>query len=337
MSGQKHPDTETLASLRAGLVGGFRGRRLAAHLAGCARCAAVSDELGAVSSFLASTQAPPLPDAFERQITAAIAAEATARQSAAAAAGARPAAASPAAPDRGADNTAGAGVGAAGDIARQNGANGAPRGRHGRPPDRRDRHSRRFRLAAVLVPVAACLLAGVGYLLSGTTSPPVSGSYSESAPSAAAAAPSGLANGRGLPAAAPRPAAGDRVTFLVTSSGTRYQAATLRAQVRTRLAAQAVKAAPAPTGSSPAGFSAAGGASSSSVAGSTGGRVPSSALAGCVLHVTGDVTPSLVDEATYQGRAAYVIAVPGRAWVVAPGCTASNPSVIASVALTATP
>lgn len=305
MSGQKHPDTETLASLRAGLVGGFRGRRLAAHLAGCARCATVSDDLGAVSSFLASTQAPPLPDAFERQIAAAIAAEATARQSAAAAAGAR-------------------------DIARQN---GAPRGRHGRPPARRDQHSRRFRLAAVLVPVAACLLAGVGYLLSGTTSPPVSGSYSESAPSVGAAAPSGLANGRGLPAAAPRPAAGDRVTFLVTSSGTRYQAATLRAQVRTRLAAQAVKAAPAPTGSSPAGFSAAGGASSSSVA----GRVPSSALAGCVLHVTGDVTPSLVDEATYQGRAAYVIAVPGHVWVVAPGCTASNPSVIASVALTATP
>ena len=52
-----------------------------------------------------------------------------------------------------------------------------------------------------------------------------------------------------------------------------------------------------------------------------------------VLHLTGQMRPSLVDRATYQGKPAYVIAVTNWAWVVGTGCTATNPELIASVGL----
>ena len=80
MSGQWHPGTEALAEYRAGLTGGFRRRRLAAHVAGCAQCASVIERLDAVGSVLASVPAPAVPDEVERRIAAALAAEATARQ-----------------------------------------------------------------------------------------------------------------------------------------------------------------------------------------------------------------------------------------------------------------
>ena len=64
-----------------------------------------------------------------------------------------------------------------------------------------------------------------------------------------------------------------------------------------------------------------------------GEAAPSVRLAGCVLHLTGQAPPSLVDLATYQGKPAYVIAVANWAWVVGTGCTASNPELIASVGL----
>ena len=96
MSGQWHPDAEALARYQAGRVRGFRDRRLAAHVASCARCASVTDPLATVSTVLASVPAPPMPDAGERLLTAALAADAAARQAGpAAAAPASPAAAAP--------------------------------------------------------------------------------------------------------------------------------------------------------------------------------------------------------------------------------------------------
>src|SRR5215472_11222569 len=126
MSGQWHPDAEALAEYRAGLIGGLRRRRLAAHVAGCAQCASVSERLDAVGSMLASVPAPAVPDEVERRITAALAAEATARQDA-----------------------------AQQDAARQSAAPSAGPRRHRRP--------RRLRPVMTLVPVLACLLlAGFG-------------------------------------------------------------------------------------------------------------------------------------------------------------------------------
>lgn len=295
MSGQRHPDTEALAQYRAGLIGGFRGRRLAAHVAGCARCASVSEQLDAVGSALASVPAPVLPDDVERRITAALAAEATARR------GAVPSVVPSAGPRH---------------RRRPSGALGPGR-----------RRVRRFRPVMALVPAAACLLlAGFGYLLSNTggTSGPSGAASAPSAASAASAAPALPAEGTGQAGSVPKglspatglePADGRRAAFVVTASGTRYQQATLGAQVRRELAVQAASR-------SAEGQSAA-----------SAGSAPSQSLAGCVLQLTGNVPPSLVDRATYQDRPVYVIAVPARAWVVGLGCTASKPALITSIPL----
>ena len=183
-----------------------------------------------------------------------------------------------------------------------------------------------------LVPVAACLLlAGFGYLLSniGGSSGPGGAVSAASAPSASSAPAAGAvprlpAEGSGTAGSVPResptaaglePANGTRAGFVVIMSGTMYHRATLGAQVRRQMALQAASR-------SAAGEPAAG-----------GGHTPSQSLAGCVLQLTGGASPSLVDRATYQGKPAYVIAVPTRAWVVGLGCTASNPELITSIPL----
>lgn len=296
MSGQWHPGTEALAEYRAGLIGGFRRRRLAAHVAGCAQCASVIERLDAVGSVLASVPAPAVPDEVERRIATALAAEATARQGAAPSAGPRR-------------------------HARPSGAPGSSR--------RRARRPRRFRPVMTLVPAAACLLlAGFGYLLSnlgGSSGPSgaVSAASASSAASAAQAAPvpaeggatAGSVPGALAPAAGLEPSNGARAGFVVTASGTSYQRATLGVQVRHQMAVQAANR-------SAEGQLAAG-----------GGSAPSPSLAGCVLRLTENVAPSLVDRATYQGKPAYVIAVPARAWVVGLSCTASNSELITSIPL----
>lgn len=134
-----------------------------------------------------------------------------------------------------------------------------------------------------------------------------------SAPSASAPAPTPSAPGPipSAPAAttsAPKstPSATAPVSFTVTASGTKYQAATLAAQVQARLNAPA---------------------------GSGTGTGPSTALRGCVSHLTGGQSPRLVDQATYQGSPAYVIATSSRAWVVGLGCTTANPELVKSVPL----
>lgn len=313
MSGQWHPDTEAIASFRAGLIDGFRGRRLAAHIAGCARCTAVGDQLGAVSSVLASVSAPALPEAFERQISAAIAAEATAREPAASPAQAQ------ASPDH------------------------PPRRARPRPARSRNVPSvpgvrgLRLRPALAFVPVVACLLAGLGYLasdLSGSTSPSVAEGPDTSGPAMAAASSSassapfraeakspGIGAAGAVPTAVPSASAASSA-FEVIQSGTRYQASTLRAQVRAEVAT---------TNTTLHGLGTQAASSGSDAV------VPSSPLIGCVLSVTGGVGPIFVDKASYQGKSAYVIVVSDRAWVVGLGCTASNHELITSTSLTATP
>ena len=316
MSGQRHPDTEALAEYRAGLIGGFRRRRLAAHVAGCAQCASVSERLDAVGSVLASVPAPAMPDEVQRRIAAALAAEATARQ---------------------AEGTAGQAEGTAGQAegtAGQGAAPSAGRHRHRRASGasgsgrRSAQRPHRFRPVMTLVPVAACLLlAGFGYLLSniGGSSGP-SGAVSAASPSSAASAPAAgsapaasgsPAEGSGSAGSVPRalepavgaePGSSPRAGFVVTASGTRYQRATLGVQVRHQMAVQAASrsAEAQPTEGQRA----------------AAGSAPSPSLAACVRRLAGNEPPSLVDRATYEGRPAYVIAVPARAWVVGLDCTA---------------
>jgi hypothetical protein len=324
MSGQRHPDAETLADHQAGLVNGIRGKRLAAHVAGCAHCASVTDQLSEVSSALAAVPVPSLPAAFESQVTAALAAEAAARANNGSVHAAVPAAAPAPEP-------------------------GPARGRRRLRPARagRPRYGLRIRLAYA-IPAAACLLAGFGYLasqLAGTAAVP-----------STAASPPSSAYGGVAPAVGSEPAMPShstrsapesltsRVPFLVTTSGISYHRATLREQVTDELVANKsaletpVPSASASTPAGAASASASGAGAFGTATGvpaqsTSGGTVPSARLISCVLHLTRDVTPSLVDQATYQGSPVYVIAVPDKVWVVGPGCTASKPDVITSLSL----
>jgi len=286
MTGQWHPDATALAEYRAGLTRGRRARRLAAHVATCASCATVNDELAAVTTVLASAPEPAMPDAVERQIMAALAAEAA--HSATAHSTAHSTAPSPV------------------------GNGSGPR----RPDKRRSGAGSRWLRPAVLASAAAACLVLLGGAY-GITRLAGGGSSSSSAASAAAggaaagSAAAGSESSALAGAAAPgthtrqEPANADQpAAFVVTASGTRYEPPTLAAQVRAELARPAKS-----------------------------GTQPSASLAACALHLTGQARPSLVDRATYQGKPAYVIAVANWAWVVGPGCTASNPELMASVGL----
>ena len=260
--------------------------------------------LSEVAAYLASVPAPALPDAFEARISAALAAEAAAR-------------ADHAAPANGSRKLEASRTQA--HVGRHRGSGGPRRGFRLRP-------------AMVAVAAAACLLlAGLGYGLSLVPATTESSSVASGSSSASSAAGAGTAAGAERPAAAASsaaassstessaaagPNAGAGSSFVVTASGTRYQQATLAEQVHAKLTANGEQPSPAASAS----------AASASVA-------PSSALRGCVLHLTGNVLPRLVDRATYQGEPAYVIASSSRVWAVGLGCTAAKPELFASVPL----
>jgi hypothetical protein len=297
MTSQWHPDATALAEYKAGLAGGRRARRLAAHVASCASCASVNDQLAAVTTVLASAPEPAMPDAVESRIIAALATEATLVT------------------ETPHDAEAPHGTAAKRDTAlRPVGGDGG--GSRRRPGGGRSGPGNRWLRPAVLASAAAACLVlfggvyGVAHLSSGSSS---SSAASSAAGTAAAGSESSPLAGAQAPGTHTRlePAdSGQAAAFTVTASGTNYQSATLAQQVRAQLARPAKTAAP------PAADAA-----------------PSAQLSGCVLHLTGQMRPSLVDRATYQGKPAYVIAVTNWAWVVGTGCTASNPELITSVGL----
>jgi len=307
-------------------------------------------ELSGVTSFLASVSSPALPASFEARISAAIAAEAAAR------AGTEPgAAAEPAGP-----LTADAGADDAKDTVRSAkpgefspaataGGPSTPAGRGPRRGSRGSRSSarasgpggsrpgsggRRRRLpsmqAASWTLVCVLIVAGFGFLVthgsgSSTSSSADSSGTSQSAPSAAGGNESQPASAPFSPErAGTEPEAGRATRFLVYSTGTAYQRSTLASQVRDQVASVG---SPNPTFTAASSGSASPAASASTAGPSSalvGGYVPSAQLSGCVSAVTGGVTPSLVDKASYDGIPAYIIAVPTEVWVVGRGCTAAD-------------
>ena len=297
MTSQWHPDATALAEYKAGLTGGRRARRLAAHVASCASCASVNDQLAAVTTVLASAPEPAMPDAVESRIMAALATEA---------------ALVTVTPH---DTEAAHDTAAKRDTAlRPVGGDGG--GSRRRPGGGRSGPGNRWLRPAVLASAAAACLVlfggvyGIAHLSSGSSS---SSAASSAAGSAAAGSESSPLAGAQAPGTHTRLEPADSApaaAFAVTASGTNYQPATLAQQVRAQLAR------PAKTAALPAAEAA-----------------PSAQLSACVLHLTGQMRPSLVDRATYQGKPAYVIAVTNWAWVVGTGCTASNPELIASVGL----
>ena len=264
--------------------------------------------LSEVAAYLASVPVPVLPDAVEARIDAALAAEAAGSHA----------------------------LGPAPARARVR--------RHSVRRHSGGSRSRRSFLRRPVVTVGSLvlclLLAGLGFTLARGSTPQTESSAASSATAGSSfAAGSSSAGSRAAgiapaaPAASPaesRPQyAGSASSFLITASGTRYERATLSQQVHTRLSAEG--AAGSPGASIPAA------SASSASAGAAVGAAPSAALRGCVLHLTGDVPPRLVDRATYQGEPAYVIASSTRVWVVGLGCTATKTELIVSVALAGLP
>lgn len=289
----RHPGTDELADFQAGLTSGPRGKRLAAHVAQCQACASVSDRIDAISTELAAMPPLTIPRQVERRITAALMAEASARDIAAAT-----------------DGTA-----ATDAAARQAERAVAEHGRHWHEhlwSLRVPVFSRTLTvpLGAFVPAVVVLLLAVAGYALTLSAAPP-------SHPAAAASGPAG----RGAAA------------FVVVVSGTDFQAATLGTQVRQELAAGPSGAGSAPVRSRSGAQSIVPREGRPSAGTSGRDVTPSGSLVGCVMRVTGHREPAMVDRASYESRPVYVIAVADRAWVVPLNCTADHPSVIRSVDL----
>ena len=222
MRGQMtHPDTDVLAEFRAGLITGWRGARITAHLAGCERCTALDQQLAGVRSLLASVPAPALPDSVAQRLDTVLAAEVGQRHAAG-----RPAARAETAPRDQAER-------AGGDGTREPAAPRRPGGNRG------------FRLLAlrVLAPAAAVVvLAAGGYGLSqldlgSTSSSAASSTAGGAARSAAGAESAGHVN---APAVAPSKAGAvprgiARADFSLVTGQRNLTRAGLAQQVRAEL------------------------------------------------------------------------------------------------------
>lgn len=280
--------------------------------------------LSEIAAYLASVPAPALPDAVEARISAALAAE-SATRAAETAHSLTPRSQTP------------------------RSLTLRPRTLRSRvlgpaPARARVRRGQGFRAAMAIGPLLVCLLlAGFGYVLS-QRGPSGSAESTAAAPagsSAAAAAPE-PAGASHFSAAGSRAAQPERLTpvrpgespvFVVTESGTSYQQATLAEQVRANL--NASRASLSTRATVPSASGTAGSSSSSTFNGTASGAAysPTSGLLGCVLRLTDNALPRLVDRGTYAGSPAYVIASSSRVWVVGLGCTATHPELITSAPL----
>ena len=201
-----HPDTDVLAEFRAGLVTGRRAAMITAHLADCARCAAVADELAGVSALLAAVPAPAMPDRVTQRLDTVLAAEVAHRN----------------------------------ESERARGV--SPQDRATRP--RRAGHGGLRRISLrVLVPATAVVLlaAGGGYFLSSHgSSPQMAGASSgaasaPSAPTANGDSRAPKAGARSVGGTSPRSQLGSPAQFTVVVSPVNFRAGSLTQQLEADL------------------------------------------------------------------------------------------------------
>jgi hypothetical protein len=240
----------------------------------------------------------------------------------------------------------------------RSGAGSGPGG--SRPGGRRRRLRMPSPQASGWLVVCCLVIAGFGFLIthagssSSSSSADIASGQASAAASSAASAFAGASEPRAASGASGQKhaeqepsssAAAGATGVLYINSGTAYQASTLAMQVRGVLnepiyrglspgapAASSSGSAPASVPNATSLPSASASSSTSSLSG-RGFYQPSARLQGCVSKVTDGVMPTLVDKATYDGKPAYIIAVSSQAWVVGPGCTASDTDVIAQVPL----
>jgi hypothetical protein len=169
---------------------------------------------------------------------------------------------------------------------------------------------------------AACVVAAGGYTVVRLTSngPAPSSGHNQAGAPLHSAASSGAA-ARPL---IQTPAGGSNrpniLSFKVIDSGIDYRTSTLRSQITAELGQVATRG---PARSSGADVL----------------HAPSSQQYGCVMDVTGDIEPALVDSARYNGSPATIIALGhvgnqvSQAWVVGPACSADNTDILEHVTL----
>jgi hypothetical protein len=306
---RRHIGAKTLARFRQGELSRRRTARTQAHLAGCARCRELNEDLADVTTLLARVQPPPMPEHLAARIQDALAVEVARRATQTAG---TTATADPAAPARTA---------------------------HGLRALRAPRFSSPLVLRVAAATAALVVVAGGGYEIaqhaggsSTTASVPSSSSASRQAPGItepAAAAPS-------FGAALPYQHDGQRDSVIPITTDTDFTSGKLTRQVRDELtkAGQARASLAAPGEKSPQATPSAAAGPASKTFG-----IPSAALDGCVNRIAAGALVLLVDVAKYQGTPATVIvtgvtaAIPEQVWVVGRGCSASHSDVLSHVML----
>jgi hypothetical protein len=316
----RHIRADKLARYRAGDLGTRESARVRAHLEGCARCTATAGDLAAVSTFLASVPAPPMPDDITARIEAALATEAASR------------AASPAVPA------------ARGPVPTAPQRDGVTRRAAVRKPKIWSggwlRSPVTLRVAAGAAVAAVVLGGGFAAIrlagstgTAGTSSSAAEGSGT-SAGSGAAGATAQSPNVAAPAAAAPTltyRAGGRARPFTVLTSSADLGPGSLAREVGRLVlggrtgAQQGTLASPGPS------------AERSATSGIPG--FAPAALEGCVTRVADGGRVRLVQTGRYQGQQAVIIAVsppgggPVRIWVVGTGCSATSSDVITQMAL----
>ena len=323
-----HVGARKLARYRQGDLGPRRSSRIGAHLARCARCRTLNEDLAGVTTLLASVHPPPIPDHLEARIHTALATEA-ARRVTLPAESARPRAAAAAAPGTGRNRARRERAAPAARTARARPA-AAPG-----PPWPRDRAARpgRGRRGGARGRGHLRDRPGLGLLL-------VVGR--ELAGRARGAGGGGQArHAAGTPAFGPgcRTGSGGQDSITPVMTGTDFTPGNLGGQVAAQLARYGRGAALAgPNAMTPAATR------SPATAGgqpATFGHMAVSDLAGCVNRIAAGDLVLLVDVARYRGGPATVIVTKGPAggpeqiWVVGPGCSASRSDVLKHAALSA--
>jgi hypothetical protein len=304
----RHIRADKLAGYRAGDLGTRESARVRAHLDGCARCTAAADDLAAVSTFLASVPAPPMPDDITARIEAALATEAASR------------AASPAVPA------------ARGPVPVAPGRDGVTRRAAARNPKIWSggwlRSPVTLRVAAGAAVAAVVLGGGFAAIRLAGSSGTAGTAGSSAAEGSGQSASSGAAGATAQSPNVAAPVAAPTLTYRAGGRSRPFTVLTSTADLGPGTLAREV------------GRLVLGGRTGAERSAASGipGFAPA-ALEGCVTRVADGGHVRLVQTGRYQGQQAVIIAVspagggPVRIWVVGTGCSATSSDVITQMAL----
>ncbi|MGH3300701.1 MAG: hypothetical protein ACRDOK_03275 [Streptosporangiaceae bacterium] len=301
----RHVSAEKLALLAVGEVRHRKAVRISAHMAVCARCARVSQQLAEVPAVLAGVPYPPLPDTVSVQIQAALRVEVNQRLSAA--------------------------------PATEAGRRDLP----ARQRQRAGKGQRGWHLPGLSVPAsrmvaaagAVIIAGGGGYLVANNvhTGPAMSSSSSAAVPAPAQPMSLGPDVTYGSP--------GSHHTVETVSSSTNFVPSQLRGQALGAYHEAQLKGVAGTHPSGGAGRPTTLGPSGGSTAAGSAGSSSAARLAGCIDAVGAGRSVLLVDLARYEGSPATIIVFGGTTTsqaevvVTASTCSATSPDVLARAPL----